>query len=586
MYSLSVRFWSIVSAFVILFFTLIGTVSLFFSSYIIENLFLLNHAIASDAAIYIFILLPSLWAFAIFRVQQKYLQAQNIMYPSTIILGIGNAFNYLFNYIFMYSIDMGYKGCALSTSLTKIIMLILMSLYLVSLTDKSFQKKLGKIISNKGNYIKMKCMNCFDKIRNNIMLVYEQYILRTDPNIIRRKLQDDQEVEMMNLLKVNDDSDNEEGNSNEINETKDNEISLDEIKISNTTDNKRIKVKPESRKTIQSWFLNTLQSSSIEAITNDDIGDSDENENSEFKIITWKTLLFAAIRYILIGIPGGLMLGLEAWMFDACIIFIAHMGTISLDVTAIILIICNFTYTAVPFAISTAATLRISNILGVDHAVSEISTINRSYTSAVISLFFCFGLMAVLSYTMYTLSGTIANIFTNDEWIIKRVITLAPLLSGFLAAYGLQGCAQGILRATGRQLTLVFMSLFSLWIVGLPLAVYLGFIIRPTLELKGFWIGLTTGMSCLALVMIILIFSIDWTLESHRAQLRVSKQKYGDALEYLAISRPGSLSYGGIPVFTSTAYNEEEEEEKLQLIAQQSLMNNINVELYDNSVTL
>jgi len=86
--------------------------------------------------------------------------------------------------------------------------------------------------------------------------------------------------------------------------------------------------------------------------------------------------------------------------------------------------------------------------------------------------------------------------------------------------------------------------------------------------------------------MIILIFSIDWTLESHRAQLRVSKQKYGDALEYLAISRPGSLSYGGIPVFTSTAYNEEEEEEKLQLIAQQSLMNNINVELYDNSVTL
>jgi MATE family multidrug resistance protein len=101
----------------------------------------LNHAIASDAAIYIFILLPSLWAFAIFRVQQKYLHAQNIMYPSTIILGIGNAFNYLFNYIFMYSIDMGYKGCALSTSLTKIIMLILMSLYLVSLTDKSFQKK-------------------------------------------------------------------------------------------------------------------------------------------------------------------------------------------------------------------------------------------------------------------------------------------------------------------------------------------------------------------------------------------------------------------------------------------------------------
>ena len=567
---------------------MIGTIGLFFSSYIIENLFLLNHTIASDAAVYILILLPSLWAFAIFRVQQKYLQAQNIMYPSTIILGIGNIINFLFNYIFMYSIDMGYKGCALSTSLTKIIMLILMSLYLVSLTDKKFQRKLGKIVVNKVNYIKLKCIICFDKLRNDTMLLYEQYMLRTNPNTSRRKIQEDREVEM-NLLKVNNDSDSEEefkDVTNNRNERKENEISLDDIRISNDIDNQQIRRKPESRKTIQSWFLSTLESSSIEAITNDDIDDVDGNENSDFKIITWKTLLFASLRYTLIGIPGGFMLGLEAWMFDACIIFMAHMGTITLDVTAIILIICNFTYTAIPFAISTAATLRISNILGLEHTVSEISVVYRSYTSAVISLFFCFGIMALLSYTMYTLSGTIANIFTNDEWIIGRIVSLAPLLSGFLAAYGLQGCAQGILRATGRQLTLVFMTLFSLWIVGLPLAVYLGFIMRPTLQLQGFWIGLTTGMSCLALVMILLILSIDWTLESHRAQLRVSKQKHGDALEYLAISRPGSLSYGGIPVFNSTVYNEEEEEESLQLIAQQSLMNNINVEIYENNVTL
>ncbi len=569
---------------------MIGTIGLFFSSYIIENLFLLNHAIASDAAVYILILLPSLWAFAIFRVQQKYLQAQNIMYPSTIILGIGNTINFFFNYIFIYSMDMGYKGCALATSLTKIIMLILISLYLVSLTDKTFQRKLGKIGTNKFNYMKMKCLICFDKLRNNIILLYEQYVLRTNPNAIRRKIQEDREVEM-NLLKVTNDSDDDEEEELEVltnisKEKIEKEIELDEIKISNNTDNKQRRRKPESRKTIQSWFLNTLESSSIEEITNDDVGDVDDNDSSDFKIITWKTLLFASLRYILIGIPGGFMLGLEAWMFDACIIFMAHMGTIALDVTAIIFIICNFTYTAIPFAISTAATLRISNILGLEHTISDISVVYRSYTSAVISLFFCFGIMAVVSYTMYTLSGTIATIFTNDEWVIGRIVTLAPLLSGFLAAYGLQGCAQGILRATGRQSTLVFMTLFSLWIVGLPLAIYLGFIIRPTLQLQGFWIGLTTGMSCLALVMIMLIFSIDWTLESHRAQLRVSKQKYGDALEYLAISRPGSLSYGGIPVFNSAVYNEEEEEESLQLIAQQSLMNNINVEIYDNNVTL
>jgi len=418
--------------------------------------------------------------------------------------------------------------------------------------------------------------------------VYEQYVLKSNPNVIRRKNQEDEEVEM-NLLKLHNYSDSEEESeniTNESNEMEDSGINSDGIKISNNIDSKRIKKKPESRKTIQSWLLRALDSSSLEAITNDDVGDVDENANSDFKIITWKTLLFAAVRYTLIGIPGGFMLGLETWMFDACIIFMAHMGTISLDVTAIILIICNFTYTAVPFAISTAATLRISNILGLKHALLEINVVYRSYASAVISLFFCFGLMAILSYVMYTFTGTIANIFTDDEWVLGRVVTLAPLISGFLAAYGLQGCAQGILRATGRQLTLVFMSLFSLWIIGLPLAIYLGFIMRPTLELEGFWIGLTTGMTCLALVMILLIFSIDWTLESHRAQLRVSKQQYGDALEYLAISRPGSLSYGGIPVFNSTAYNEEEEEESLQLIAQQSLMNNINVEIYENDVTL
>ena len=70
------------------------------------------------------------------------------------------------------------------------------------------------------------------------------------------------------------------------------------------------------------------------------------------------------------------------------------------------------------------------------------------------------------------------------------------------------------------------LSFLSLWVVGLPIGLYLNFYIRPTLGLFGVWIGLLIGVSLDAFFVLCMFLSIDWEKESMLAVARRDRSTF------------------------------------------------------------
>jgi hypothetical protein len=69
-------------------------------------------------------------------------------------------------------------------------------------------------------------------------------------------------------------------------------------------------------------------------------------------------------RFLALAIPGGIMVGLEAWSFDWTVVFCAQFGTEALDGHQSMMSISAFTYLTVPLAVAIAASIRVGNLLG------------------------------------------------------------------------------------------------------------------------------------------------------------------------------------------------------------------------------
>jgi MATE family multidrug resistance protein len=126
-------------------------------------------------------------------------------------------------------------------------------------------------------------------------------------------------------------------------------------------------------------------------------------------------------------------------IFCSSIIFSLLNLNLTFDMT-----LHSFVYFSLPFALSTAVSIRIGHLLGSQRK----DTASLSAKITVIAGVIITGFSGLL---IYLLSGLVGYIFTSDSDIQYRVTQLAPILSIFLVAYGVQGCAQGILRGIGRQ---------------------------------------------------------------------------------------------------------------------------------------
>ncbi|KAI5435422.1 protein DETOXIFICATION 48 isoform X1 [Lathyrus oleraceus] len=217
----------------------------------------------------------------------------------------------------------------------------------------------------------------------------------------------------------------------------------------------------------------------------------------------WSSLLSLAI-------PTCVSVCLEWWWYEFMIMMcgllinpkatIASMG-ILIQTTSLVYVF--------PSSLSLGVSTRIGNELGANRP-------QKARISMIVSLFVAMvlGLGAMLFTTL--MRNQWGKFFTSDKEILELTSIVLPIVG--LCELG--NCPQttgcGVLRGSARPTIGANINLGSFYLVGMPVAIFLGFVAK--LGFAGLWIGLLAAQGSCAMLMLIVLCRTDWNVEVQRAK--------------------------------------------------------------------
>ncbi|KAK7251516.1 hypothetical protein RIF29_34792 [Crotalaria pallida] len=211
-----------------------------------------------------------------------------------------------------------------------------------------------------------------------------------------------------------------------------------------------------------------------------------------------------------LAVPSCVSVCLEWWWYEIMIVLcgllvdptatVASMGVL-IQTTALIYVFPS----SLGFAVST----RVGNELGANRA-------HRAKVSAVVSVF----VAAMMGFTAMFFAAAMRHrwgrMFTGDESILRLTAEALPILGLCELGNCPQTVACGVVRGTARPSVAANVNLSAFYLVGMPVAVGLGFWMK--VGFCGLWLGLLMAQVCCAGLMLYVVGTTDWDLEARRAQ--------------------------------------------------------------------
>lgn len=162
-----------------------------------------------------------------------------------------------------------------------------------------------------------------------------------------------------------------------------------------------------------------------------------------------------------------------------------------------------------PSSLSFSVSTRVGNEIGAGRP-------SKARLAAVVGLGGSFGLGLIALTFALSVRNVWARMFTADGEIAALTAAVLPVIG--LCELG--NCPQttgcGVLRGTARPKIGANINLGCFYLIGMPVAVGLGFWYK--LDFEGLWLGLLAAeTSCMAVMMAVLLRT-DWELEARRAQ--------------------------------------------------------------------
>ena len=130
----------------------------------------------------------------------------------------------------------------------------------------------------------------------------------------------------------------------------------------------------------------------------------------------------------------------------------------------------------------------LSAFVGQNVGAGKINRIKNGFRS---TLFMSAGLSLLVMSGVYVWSEQIIGIFTKDPMVIKYGTDYLVIVSTFYVIFSFMFVIHGTLRGAGDTLIPMFISLFSLWVIRIPFAVYLS----KHFGVDGIWWSIPIGWS-------------------------------------------------------------------------------------------
>ncbi|MCP4323241.1 MAG: MATE family efflux transporter [Alteromonadales bacterium] len=204
-----------------------------------------------------------------------------------------------------------------------------------------------------------------------------------------------------------------------------------------------------------------------------------------------------------LGLPVAIAMFFEVTIFAGIAILVAPLGAL---VVASHQIAMNFSSMVfmLPMSIASAVSIRVGFNLGQDNNDgAKVAT----YSGLAVGL----GLSVITALLTIIFKEDIAMLYTDNHEVIHLAITLMFFAALYQCVDAIQVVAAGALRGY-KEMTAIFTRTFiAYWVVGLPLGYLLAMtnlLIEP-LGAKGFWIGITMGLTVAAILLGQKLFAIQ-----------------------------------------------------------------------------
>lgn len=192
-----------------------------------------------------------------------------------------------------------------------------------------------------------------------------------------------------------------------------------------------------------------------------------------------------------IGLNAGLQLTFEVAAFVIAGLMSGIFGKEQIDAHGIALSIASFTYMFAS-GISSASTIRI----GVYKAQENWLEIKQAAFSSIKLVMLIMGGFTIL---FLMINNFLPKVFSSDLQIVNLASKLLIIAALFQLFDGIQVTIVGVLRGLEDSKIPTLISLVGYWIIALPLAYWLAFILKY--ETVGVWIGLLVSLIFAALVL-------------------------------------------------------------------------------------
>ncbi len=207
-----------------------------------------------------------------------------------------------------------------------------------------------------------------------------------------------------------------------------------------------------------------------------------------------------------LGLPIALAIVMETGLFTAIALLMGGLGKIEMAAHQIALNYASLMF-MVPLGISQAITIRVGHAAG---AGDLLGARRRGWSGILVA-----GVMMLCSASVLLLfPEQIVSFYTQDSEVAAMALTLLFAAALFQFSDGVQVASAGALRGLKDTMLPMWITIFSYWLVGFPVAYYFG--IQQEYGPQGLWSGLLAGLTLAALLLIARL----WVICKRRAVCR------------------------------------------------------------------
>ncbi|KAL0431353.1 UNVERIFIED_CONTAM: protein DETOXIFICATION 1 [Sesamum radiatum] len=219
-----------------------------------------------------------------------------------------------------------------------------------------------------------------------------------------------------------------------------------------------------------------------------------------------------------LALPSAVMVCLKWWSLEVLVLLSGLLPNPKLETS--VLSICQTISTlhlTISYGLGAAASTRVSNELGAGNP-------HKARRAVLAIMFLSITETISTCIVLFSCRHILGRAYSNEKQVVNYIAVMTPLICASTVTDSLQTAISGIARGSGWQHIGAYVNFGRFYLVGIPVAVLLGF--TEHLKAKGFWIGIVIGSILQSAILSVITGFTDWQKQATRARERITRGGY------------------------------------------------------------